>query len=232
PRAREPAPPLDPPRGRTVHLYPAEKLQGWIVLGHALPPVPPEERAALEVMNYILGGGHFDTRLFRETRDERGLTNDDSGYLEPYVRGPGTYTFRTYGRPGAVKLLLEITMREIERIRSEPVTEEELFVARGALADGSFADRWAGGTGVARSLALEAFERGGHRASATYRERVRAVTATDVRAAARKYLHPERMTVVIVGPLDEIRAAPPLESERELEAWGEVVEHGPAPGGP
>ena len=70
------------PSSRRVLLYPAAKLQGWVAIGHELPAVPAADEAALMVMNYVLGGGHFDTRLFRATRDRRGLTNDDSGFPE------------------------------------------------------------------------------------------------------------------------------------------------------
>ena len=205
---------------RRLYLYDVDKLQGWVVLGHELPLVPEEEQAALEVMNYILGGGHFDTRLFRVTRDRRGLTNDDSGFLEPSLHGPGAYTFRTYGRPAVIRLLIELTLREIERIRGALVTEEELFVAQGALVDGTFAAGFFDGNGTARTLAVEWLRDGNHSRSASYPNRVRAVTREQVRAAAQKYLHPDRMNIVVVGPIDEIRAAPPIEGERPLEEYG------------
>ena len=216
------APP--PPDGLVLHTYPADKLQGWLVLGAALPVVPLEEEAALDVMNYIIGGGHFDTRLFREARDKRGLTNDASGFLEPATHGPGTYTFRTYGRPEAVRLLLDLTLAEIEKMRSGPVSEEELFVARGALADGVFAVRYRDGWSTARSFAEEHARHGDVSRSATYQERVRAVSDDDVLRAATKYLQPDGMTGVLIGPIDQIRAAPPMEGERALEDYARVVE--------
>lgn len=213
----------DGPSSRTVHSYAADKLQGWWVIGHALPAVPEEDEAALQVMNYILGGGHFDTRLFRATRDRRGLTNDDSGFLEMNRDGPGTYAFHTYGRPEAVRLLLHLTLEEAERIRSEPVTEEELFVAKGALADGVFAAGYRDGWASARTLAAEWARHGSHDASRSYQQRVRSVTADDVLEAARRYLHPDRMTAVLVGPIDDIEAAPAMENEGSLASYGQVV---------
>ena len=212
----------DAPTERSVHTYPAEKLQGWLVIGHELPVVPEEDEAALQVMNYILGGGHFDTRLFRATRDRRGLTNDDSGFLEMNRDGPGTYQFQTYGRPEVVRLLLHLTLEEIDRIRAEPVTEEELFVAKGALADGVFAAGYRDGWAAARTLAQEWVRDGSHEASASYQDRIRSVTAADVLEAARRYLHPERMTTVLVGPLDEIGSAPAMENEGSLSDYGRV----------
>jgi zinc protease len=202
---------------RRLITYPVDKLQGWVVIGHELPDVPVEDEAALMVMNYVLGGGHFDTRLFRATRDRRGLTNDDSGFPEQGFRGPGVYTFRTYGRPEVVRLLIQLTFQEIERIRAEPVSEEDLFVARGALADGDFSLWFRNGAATATTYAREWLRYGSHTRTASWQERVRAVTAGDVLDAARQYLHPERMQVVVVGPIDAIRSAPALEAEPSLE---------------
>ena len=50
-----------------LHHFPAKKLQSWLVIGHDLPPVPPEEQAAFEVMDYIMGAYHLNTRMMRET---------------------------------------------------------------------------------------------------------------------------------------------------------------------
>lgn len=213
-----------PPPQREIRLYDTDKLQGWVVLGHALPPVPLRDRAALEVMNYILGGGHFDTRLFRELRDKRGLANTGSGFPEYHAAGPGSYTFRTYGRPDVIPLLVELTLAEIEGIRAEPVTRDELDIARGALADGVFAMRYADGYATARSFAEEWARTGGHEESASYPERIRAVTAEDVRTAARRYLDPARLRIVVVGPLDAIRRAAHPETTRRLEDFGRVLD--------
>jgi zinc protease len=210
----------DLPPSRRVLTYPADKLQGWIVMGHELPEIPVEDEAALMVMNYILGGGHFDTRLFRVTRDRRGLTNDDSGFPVQGFRGPGVYTFRTYGRPQVVRLLIQLTLEEIERIRDEPVDDEDLFVARGALADGDFSLWFRDGAATATTYAREWLRYRNHERTASWQERVRAVTAEDVLAAARRYLHPERMQIVVVGPIDAIEEAPAREGEPGLSQFG------------
>ncbi len=204
------------PVNRGLVTYALDKLQGWVAIGHELPPVPLQDEAPLLVMNYVLGGGHFDTRLFRATRDRRGLTNDDSGFPELGFRGPGLYTFRTYGRPEAVRLLIHLTLAEIERMRAEPVTEEELFVAQGALADGDFSLWFRNGAATASTYAREWLRHRDHARTASWQ---RAVTAEQVLDAARRYLHPERMQIVVVGPIDAIRTAPALEGEPRLETY-------------
>ena len=197
PRLRTGSDVRTPPRA--TYRYRSDKLQTWIVIGHELPRVSPDDLPALQVMNYILGGGHFDTRLFREARDKRGLTNDASGFLEFNIRGPGTYTFRTYGRHEVAQQLIDLTLAEIERIRSELVSEEELLVAKGALTDGEFAMKFADGYTVARTFAQELVKYGTFQHLFGYVRRVRSVSREDVRQAAQRYLHPERMAVVIVG---------------------------------
>ena len=149
-------------------------------------------------MNYILGGGHFDTRLFREARDKRGLTNDASGFMEFNTRGPGSYTFRTYGRHEVAQQLIDIVFAEIDRIRNELVSEEELFVAKGALIDGEFAMRFENGHAMARTMAEEHVRYGTLAHLARYVGRVDDVSAEDVRRAAQRYLNPERMIEVVV----------------------------------
>ncbi|MFK7831039.1 MAG: M16 family metallopeptidase [Congregibacter sp.] len=212
--------PLEADTSRTLLLNQADRGQGWVVIGHELPAVPLADQAALETMDYVLGAFHLDSRLHRNARELRGLTNDNSSFLEPGIRGPGSYNFRTYGRPEAVRLLVDVTFRELELIRDSLVTADELFIAKGALVDGLYAKRYATGLDAANTYAKEWLRLGSHEVSASYPARVAAVSATDVQAAARKYIHPERMIVAVVGPLEKIRKAKAIESEPQLESWG------------
>jgi len=184
---------------KALHHFPSEKLQAWLVFGHDLPQVPLEEQAALEVMNYILAGGHLWTRMTIETRYKYGYTNDASGFLEDKWFGPGGYNFRSYSRPEVISNIYENMMDEVIRIRSEEVTEEELFVSKGALAEGKFQVAYLDGYAATRSFALERLRHGNHDRSASYVERIRGVEEDDVLKAAHKYLHPDEMQVILVG---------------------------------
>lgn len=193
-----------PIRESRQHHFPAEKLQSWLVFGHDLPQVPVDEAAALEVMNYILAGGHLWTRMTIETRYKYGYTNDASGFLEDKWFGPGGYNFRSYSRPEVIKAIYDNMMAEVLRIRNEEVSDEELFVAKGALTEGNFQVRYLDGYQIARSFALERLRYGDHERSATYIQRVRDVTAKDVLAAARQFLRPENMQVILVGQSQDL----------------------------
>lgn len=177
------------------------KLQTWIVIGSLLPEISPEEWPALQVMNYIIGGGHFDTRLYKETRDLRGLTNDDSGFPEWKQTGPGFYTFRTYGRPEVADQLIDLTMAEVNKIRDTKVTEEELFVAKGALADGVFQMWFENSHTTAATFAEHWVRYQSFDHLSEFPKRVNTLTIDDVQAAAQKYLKPDEMvTLVLASP--------------------------------
>jgi zinc protease len=182
-----------------LHHLPSNKLQSWMVIGHDLPPVPLEEQAALEVMNYIMGADHLNTRMMVETRYKYGYTNDASGFLEDRWYGPGSYTFRSYSRPEVIENIYQNMMGEIIRVRSEEVTEKEMFVTKGALADGGFPVRYVDGYALTRNFALERLRYGNHDRSASYVQRIRAVSKEDVLKAARKYLRPDNMQVILLG---------------------------------
>jgi predicted Zn-dependent peptidase len=67
------------------------------------------------------------------------------------------------------------------------------------LADGEFPVRYLDGYALARSFALERLRYGNHERSASYVQRVRAVSEDDVLDAARKYLRPDNMQVILFG---------------------------------
>ncbi len=184
---------------KALHHFPSNKLQSWLVVGHDLPRVPVEDQAALEVMNYIMGAVHLNTRLMRETRYKYGYTNDASGFIEDNWYGPGAYTFRSYSRPDVIENIYQNMMAELIRIRDEEVTEHEMFVAKGALADGGFPVRYLDGYALTRSFALERLRYGNHDRSASYVQRIRAVSQADILNAARKYLRTDNMQIVLLG---------------------------------
>jgi zinc protease len=182
-----------------LHHFPAKKLQSWLVIGHDLPVIPLEEQAAFEVMDYIMGAYHLNTRMMRNTRYKYGYTNDASSFVEYRWYGPGGYTYRSYSRPEVIEDIYKNMMHELVRIRDEEVSDHEMFVAKGALADGYFQVRYLDGYALTRSFALERLRYGNHKRSASYVERIRAVTKEDVLNAARKYISPEYLQVVLLG---------------------------------
>jgi zinc protease len=193
------APQVDAPNTRRLHFFPVEEERAWVVVGHELPEIEARDLPAMQVMNYIVGNAHSDTGPV-ETMDESAIANSASGYIELNMRGPGTYTFRTSSRPEVLGQSIDVLFQEIERVRTETVSAEELRVAKAAFTDGAFPMRFENGHATALTFAEEWTRYASLENLAQYRDRIESVSARDVQRAAQRYLNPQRMQVVVLAP--------------------------------
>lgn len=186
-------------------LYRVEKdvNQGRVSIG--LPTVwrTSPDVYALEVMNEILGGSGFTSRITRTVRSNEGLAYSAGSGLSFGVFYPGRFRAAFQSKSRSVPYATSLVMEEIRRMREETVTAEELDTVKSSLVQtfpSSFASK-------AQSMAIFASdEYTGREASwwTTYRDRIRAVTAADVQRVAREHLVPEKMMVLVVGKQAEI----------------------------
>jgi zinc protease len=195
-------PPLREPR---VTLIEKDLTQATVVLGHVgIARDDPDYYATL-VMNYILGGGSFSSRLMSRIRDNEGLVYGISSAFDAR-RYPGAFSVglqtKTETAPRAIRAVLE----EITRIRSEGASEAEIETAKKYLA-GSFPLRYETNARLARLLGMVEFYGLGLTYFQDYPDKIRAVTAADVRRVAQQRLDPERYVLVVVGRTGEIAAA-------------------------
>ncbi len=179
-------------------------LEGWIAIGRAIGAVPEADRAALAVVRFILA-----ERLNIAAREMRGLANRDDFEIPVTGSGTGLLLVRTGGRPEAVAPLVRYSLDELERIHdpAAAVTEAEVTRARGWLVDAVWRRSLEIPTSASETLAVEQVRRGSTDRLMAWPEAVAAVTAEDVKAAAREYLDPAAFVTVVAGPLERIRAA-------------------------
>ena len=213
-----PAPANAPRRG----LYGVDKPdvnQGRVSIGHLGTTRDNPDRYPLLVMNDILGGGGFSSRLLTRIRSDEGLA-----YSAASSFGMGTYydgVFRVafQSRSETVARAAAIVLDEIERIRSEPVTDEELQNSIASFVE-TFTRNFSSAAATARLFARDEYTGRDPEYLTRYRERISAVTAADVLRVAREYLHPERLTTLVVGNLDAIAAGDPDNPDFALEDFG------------
>jgi zinc protease len=189
-----------------VTLVDVPAHQSRIAVGHLGVSQDLVERAAVNVMNQILGGG-YGSRLNVILREERGYTyNVRSSFTDATAAG----LFYVGGGIATDKVpaALQEIAAQIERIRAETPPSQELELAKtlectliGKQADSD--DALA--TMLARTWGL--------RLPLDYwsqlMTQIRAVSAEDVTAAARRVLTPAKMQFVVVGPAAQLRG--PLE---------------------
>jgi zinc protease len=194
-----PPPPAQTPAERKILIVDRpEYTQTRIRLGHEGIARTEPDRIKASLMNSVLGGSGFSSRLMRRVRQDSGLTYGvHSGFS--LKRGGGSFSVSTFTRNAEVRVVIDLLLDELKRIREQPPTESEMEVAR-ALAVGSFSLSLETSDSVLAGLVnLDVYglpEDG----LDTYRPRVRAVTAADAKRMALELMHPERTVITLVGP--------------------------------
>jgi zinc protease len=149
------------------------------------------------VLNHILGGGSFSSRLYREVREKRGLAYSVYSYLATLGHS-GLFLGGTSTRNDRAAEALQIIEQEIARIAKEGPTAEELAQAKSYLT-GSYLLHFDTSAKVAQQLLEIQLEDLGIDYIQRRNNMVNAVSADDVRRAAKKFLSDSKFLVIMVG---------------------------------
>jgi zinc protease len=173
-----------------------DKMQSWIVMGHKGLRRTDERFYAANVMATILGAGWG--RLFTQIRDNQGLAYAVGASLQAgLVEGP--FIVRMGVNPKDVDRAIESAIAELNRIRTEPPTDDEVADAKNYLL-GRLVLSMETTSGVASMLVTcELYGLGldyPQRAKDLYAP----VTKERVRETAEELLHPDKMAIAIAGP--------------------------------
>jgi len=179
--------------------------QANIILGHRGVARDNPDYYALTVMNFILGGGGFTSRLLDNIRTKAGLAYS---VASSFIAGksPGSFQVSMQTKNESASDAIARTCAELERIRREPVGDEELSDAKLYLT-GSFPLRLDSTAKIAGFLAqVEFFDLGADYAD-TYVQRINTVTKDDILRVAQQYVHPDELQLVVVANLDQAKVA-------------------------
>jgi predicted Zn-dependent peptidase len=187
---------ISPPKSRFHYKF-KETEQYHVSLGSLGIPAKSEDRYAMAALNNVLGGG-MSSRLFQEVREKRGLAYAVYSYHQGYSDAGAmkVYVGSTTGNVGEA---VDVIAAQLDRMREEPVTEEELHRTKEQLKSSTI-------------LALEStaarMNRIG-RSTITGTElltpeeiaaQIDAVTAEDIRRLAKDHLKREDLYLAAVGP--------------------------------
>jgi zinc protease len=149
------------------------------------------------VLNHVLGGGAFTSRLFQEVREKRGLAYSVGTSLVSYRAAAMTWGY-TATKNERVAECLSVITQVMERLKSDGPSDEELAKAKAYLT-GSYALGFDTSTKIAHQLAQIAFEGLGVDYIGRRNALVAAVTQDDIRRAAERTIGKGRMLVVVAG---------------------------------
>lgn len=187
----------------SIRIVPrADAPQSELRLGHVGVPRVNPDYFAIVVMNAILGG-LFSSRINLNLREAHGYTYGASSAFD-WRRAAGPFVIGAAVASDVTTAAIQETLKEIDRMRAEPPSESELSLATSYL-DGVFPIRYETTAAIAGALATLVVYGLPDDWYDTYRPNIRAVTVEDVHRAARTYVHPDRLQIVIVGDATAIR---------------------------
>jgi zinc protease len=170
--------------------------QSELRIGHVGLPRRSNDYFDTVVMNAVLGG-LFSSRINLNLREAHGYTYGAFSGFE-WRRGSGPFVVHTAVKSDVTGPAVREILSEIERMRSEEISDDELTLATSYL-DGVFPIRYETTGAIAGALASLVIHDLPGNYYDEYRARVRGVTTRGVLAAAQAHLHPERLRIVVVG---------------------------------
>lgn len=193
--------------------------QGRVSIGHLGIMRGNPDEYAIEMMNEILGGSGFTSRIMSRVRSDEGLAYDAGSIFTAGIYYDGQFRAAFQSKSATAARAAQIVLDQIGRVRDEAVNAEELQTVKNQAIE-VFPRIFASASAIAQTFARDEFTERAPDYWDTYRDKVKAVTVEDVQRVARKYLHPDRLVILAVGNADDILKGDPEKPEYSFQKLG------------
>lgn len=195
--------------------------QSRISVGHLGVKRDIPDEYALAVMNDILGGRSFTSRIKRRVRSDEGLAYNTGSSFESPVLYPGTFRawFQTKHATGAFGTGLIV--EEISRMRTEKCEEEVVENSKASFIS-KVVNPFSSKNTIVNTFAEDDYTGRPDDYWKNYTKNIEAVTPDDVLAVAQKYLHPDKLLFLVVGDPDAVQEGSDKHDER-FSDFGEIT---------
>lgn len=176
--------------------------QSYIQMGHLGGTLNSPDYPALSVMEDVLSG--FGRRLFNEVRSRQGLAYSVGASWSAQFDYPGVFIASGETRSDVTVPFIRAVTQEIDRIRKEPISNDELGFAKDTVLNSFIFNFQDPSQTLSRLLRYEYY---GYPRDFIfqYRKAVEATSIADVQRVAQKYLQPEKLVTLVVGNEKEIQ---------------------------
>ncbi|MGH6865819.1 MAG: M16 family metallopeptidase [Methyloceanibacter sp.] len=194
-----------PPLGPAHELIVMDVPQSVVQFGHRGVSRKDPDFLPAYLLNYIIGGGGFSSRLMEEVREKRGLAYSVYSNLYPYQYG-SAFIGNVATKNEAVNQSLDVIKAELERIAKEGPSQAELDSAK-SYQTGAYALRFESSSSIANQLLWIQIEDLGIDYVHKRNDLVEAVTLEDIKRVAGRLLATDRLITTIVGkPVEPVAA--------------------------
>lgn len=195
-----------PPLGPSLEVIAMDVPQSVAQFGHRGIARHHEDFISAYVLNYIIGGGGFSSRLMEEVREKRGLAYSVHSNLFPYRHG-AVFIGNVATKNEAVGQSLAVIESELKRMAEDGPSQEELESAKSYLT-GAYALRFESSASIASQLLWIQIEQLGIDYIAKRNALIEAVTMEDIKRVAGNLFAADQLITTIVGNPSEAAAAP------------------------
>ena len=188
-----------------VYYYEKDQPQVQVLIGHRGMTRDDPNAVAVTVMNDILGGSGFTSRITNSVRTREGLAYTAGSVMRSRVEYPGMFMSYFFTKVPTTALATRLVFDEFETIQNETASTEEVATIQNNIIE-TFPRTFESKDAM---MSMFISDERTNRPSdhwQTYRDRVRGVDADAVLQAANDYLHPKDAVILVVGPWAEIKA--------------------------
>jgi len=199
---------------RPVFLVHRDLTQTHLRIGQLSVRENHPDYFALALLDDILGGNSFTSRLFRDVRSRQGLAYSVGSAMRPGHLAPGVFLLHALTKGPTTYQALSSMLEQFDRLRHEPIPDVELQQAKDAFLNSfvfSFADA---GQIVSRLMGLE-YDGLPPDFLQQFRDGVVRLTKEDLLRVAKEHLQPSHLIILAVGKEEEF--------EKPLTAFGPVT---------
>lgn len=183
--------------------------QTTIMMGHVVDLKRNNpDYAAIQMMNEVLAGG-MSARMFTEVRTKKGLAYSVGGAVQAYYNRPGLFYCQALTRNEQALETVAAIKEEIEKLKKDGVTEQELSEARQSILNSFVFNFDSAGKIIGRQMTYEYYGYPQDFAEKLL-ENIKKVTVADVNRVAAQYLDPEKAVLLGVGNTERLDKNKPM----------------------
>jgi predicted Zn-dependent peptidase len=184
---------------KEVKLFKRKGAQTHVCLGVPALKYSHPQRYALTLLNIVLGGG-MSSHLFQTIREKLGLAYSIYSFVD-FFEDTGTWGIYLATDAKQVPKAVDYSLREVKRMKREPLTRSELQHAKEQL-KGNIVISFENSSNRMNRLARnELYLKRYIHLDQTMKE-IERTTSEEIQAVANQLLQPDRLTAVVLGPVE------------------------------
>ena len=188
-----------------VYYIEKDQPQGQVLIGQRGLTRDDPDAIPVRIMNEVLGGGGFTSRITNRVRTDEGLAYTAGSVFRSRVDYPGDFIAYFFSKNPTVGLAARTVFEELDKIRDFEVSTDELDTVKANIIQ-TFPRTFESKAGMLGVFIDDEWTGRPAGYWQSFRDNVDRVSSEDVQRVAREHLDPDNMAVLIVGPWAEVSA--------------------------